>query len=361
MIGTMTTSQASATSADKPEPDFSSVHTTNFPGLLRDLGISLVVSTYQAGKVIILREQNGALNTHFCQFASPMGVAFDPLTQKMAIGTRHQVWELRNHPRVSEKLTPPGLADAVFLPRHIHFTGDIRIHDVAWIEDELWAVNTRFSCLCTFDRENSFVPRWQPPFISELAAEDRCHLNGLAVEHGQPKLVTLLARTNTAGGWRNHKRDGGCVWDIPTNSPLAQGLSMPHSPRLHEHRIWFLESGKGLFSTLDASSGKVTEIVSLPGFTRGLAFAGPYAFVGLSQIRESAIFGGIPIAEVKSERACGVWVVDTRTGKIAAFLRFEGVVQEIFSVEILPKLKHPEMINEPGKILDSSFVLPEKS
>ena len=357
----MTNPQASGESAGELEPDFSSVHTTNFPGLLRELGISLVVSTYQAGKVIILREENGALNTHFCQFASPMGIAFDPTTQRLAIGTRHQVWEFRNHPKVSEKLTPPGVSDAVFLPRQIHFTGDIRIHDVAWIADELWAVNTRFSCLCTFDRDNSFVPRWQPPFITELAAEDRCHLNGLAVEDDKPKLVTLLARTNTAGGWRNHKRDGGCVWDIDSNSPVAEGLSMPHSPRLYDQRTWFLESGKGVFSTLDASSGKVTEIVSLPGFTRGLAFAGPYAFIGLSQIRESAIFGGIAIAEMPGQRACGVWVVDTRTGKIAAFLRFEGVVQEIFSIEILPHFTHPEMINEPGKILDSSFVLPEQA
>jgi uncharacterized protein (TIGR03032 family) len=344
--------------APAPAPDFSSVHTSNFPALLREAGISLVVSTYQAGKLIILRADGNAINTHFCQFASPMGVAYDSPTQKIALGTRHQVWEFRNHPGVAAKLSPAGRHDAAFLPRHIHFTGDIRIHDVAWMGDELWAVNTRFSCLCTFDREHSFVPRWRPPFITALAPEDRCHLNGMAMQDGKPRLVTLLARTDTAGGWRAHKRDGGCVWDLATDAPLVTGLSMPHSPRLHDGRVWCLESGHGGIGVIDAPAGAYTEVARLPGFTRGLCFAGPYAFVGLSQIRESATFGGVPIAESKEPRYCGIWAVETRTGRVAAFLRFEGVVQEIFAVEALPDLLFPEMINEPGATLDSSFVLP---
>ena len=158
------------------EPDFTSFHTSNFPALLKALGTSLVVSTYQAGKLIFVRDDQGQLNTHFRQFASPMGVAFDPETRAMAIGTRHQVWTFRDHPRVTDKLDPPGKHDAVFLPRSIHFSGDVRIHEIGWIGEEIWAVNTRFSCLCTFDRASSFVPRWRPPFVTALAAEDRCHL-----------------------------------------------------------------------------------------------------------------------------------------------------------------------------------------
>jgi uncharacterized protein (TIGR03032 family) len=337
--------------------DFSSVHTTNFPALLRELGISLAVSTYQAGKFIILREEEGTLNTHFCQFESPMGIAYDAERGRLAVGTRDQVWEFANHPKVTEKLTPPGRCDAVFLPRRSHFTGDIRVHEVVWIERELWAVNTRFSCLCTFDGDHSFVPRWRPPFITGLAAEDRCHLNGMAVWEGRPKLVTLLARTDTAGGWRQHKRDGGCVWDLDANAPVVTGLSMPHSPRYVGEEIWCLESGRGTLSRVDASAGRCEAVTRLPGFTRGLAFAGRYAFIGLSQIRESNIFGGIPIAESREPRYCGIWVVDMRSGVIAAFLRFEGAVQEIFGVEILPFV-HPEMINECGPVMDSSFVLP---
>ena len=337
-------------------PDFTSVHTENFPALLEQLGVSLLVSTYQAGKLIVVRADGGRLNTHFREFASPMGIAFDPHCRALAVGTRHQVWTFRDHPRVSEKLDPSNRHDAAFLPRGIHFSGDIRIHDVAWIGTELWAVNTRFSCLCTFDEEHSFVPRWKPPFVSRYSAEDHCHLNGMAVKDGRVRLVSLLARTDTPGGWREHKRDGGCLWDPVSDNLLLEGLSMPHSPRFHADRIWFLESGIGSISVLTASGAE--EITRLPGFTRGLGFAGPYAFVGLSQIRESAIFGGIPIAEASGTRFCGVWVVDTRTGATVAFLRFEGSVQEIFAVEVLPGIVYPEILNETGPILDSSFLVP---
>ena len=347
-------------SAGEAEPDFTSLHTSNFPALLEALGTSLVVSTYQAGKLVLVRNDEGQLNTHFCGFASPMGLAYEPQTRAMAVGTRHQVWTFRDHPRVTDKLDPPGKHDAVFLPRDIHFSGDIRIHEIGWIGGEIWAVNTRFSCLCTFDRDSSFVPRWRPPFITAYAAEDRCHLNGMAIQDGRVRLVTFLAQTDTAGGWRDHKNSGGCLWDVVGDRLLVSGLCMPHSPRYHDGRVWILESGIGAISTLDESTGKLVEVARLPGFTRGLSFVGPYAFVGLSQIRESAIFGGIPIAENSQERCCGVWVVDTRSGATVAFIRFEGVVQEIFAVEALPDIRFPALLNETGAILDSSFVLGEK-
>lgn len=349
-----------APSAGEAEPDFTSFHTSNFPALLEALGTSLAVSTYQAGKLVLLRNDEGQLNTHFCAFASPMGVAYEQQTRAVAVGTRHQVWTFRDHPRVTDKLDPPGKHDAVFLPRDIHFSGDIRIHEIGWIGDEIWAVNTRFSCLCTFHRDSSFVARWRPPFITAYAAEDRCHLNGMAIQDGRVRLVTLLAQTDTAGGWREHKNRGGCLWDVVGERLLVSGLCMPHSPRYHDGRVWVLESGIGAISTLDESTGKLVEVTRLPGFTRGLCFVGPYAFVGLSQIRESAIFGGIPIAQDSQERCCGVWAVDTRSGASVAFVRFEGAVQEIFAVEALPDIRFPELLNEAGAILDSSFVVGEE-
>lgn len=342
-------------------PDFTSVHTSNFPALLKSLQISLTVSTYQAGKLILVRNDEGQLNTHFREFASPMGLAYDSQSRALAVGTRHQVWTFRDHPCVSGKLDPPGKHDAVFLPRGIHFSGDIRIHEVGWIGEEIWAVNTRFSCLATFDREHSFVPRWRPPFISKYAAEDRCHLNGMAIRDGRVRLVTFLAPTDTAGGWREFKQSGGCLWDVVENQPLVSGLCMPHSPRFYDGRIWLLESGVGAISTFDGASGKIDEVARLPGFTRGLCFVGPYALVGLSQVRESSTFGGIPIAESTASRACGVWVLDIRSGATVAFIRFEGVVQEIFAVEALPNIHFPELLNESGTILDSSFVLPSEA
>ena len=54
-------------------------------------------------------------------------------------------------------------------------------------------MNTLFSCLAGLDSRYSFVPRWRPPFISALAAEDRCHLNGLAMVDGDAPAF-LVAR-----------------------------------------------------------------------------------------------------------------------------------------------------------------------
>jgi uncharacterized protein (TIGR03032 family) len=224
----------------------------------------------------------------------------------------------------------------------------------------LWAVNTRFSCLCTFDSEHSFVPRWRPSFVTALSPEDRCHLNGMAIVDGRVKFVTCLGATDTAGGWRDNKRDGGLLIDVESGETLVRGLSMPHSPRVHAGQVWVLESGHGTISTADLKTGKTEIVAKLPGFTRGFDFCGPFAFVGLSQVRESAVFSGIPLVEQlsQSERACGVYVVDTRNGAIVAFLRFEGIVQEIFAVTVLPDITFPDLINESGETLDSSFVLP---
>ncbi|MCB1575698.1 MAG: TIGR03032 family protein, partial [Xanthomonadales bacterium] len=194
---------------------------------------------YQAGKVILVRHDPGAptnghgsigtINTHFRTFHKPMGVAVQG--SRLAIGGQKTVWELHNMPALARKLEPVNKHDACYLPRRIHITGDIDIHEMAYDADgELWLVNTRFGCLCTLDAAHSFTPRWRPPFVSAYAPEDRCHLNGLAMVEGRPKYVTVLGATDTAGGWRANKASGGLLMDIETNQILLRGLSMPHSP-----------------------------------------------------------------------------------------------------------------------------------
>jgi len=348
-----------STPSQVEEPNFSSQHTSNFPALLRELGITLAISTYQAGKLILVRPDGDTLNTHFRNFASPMGIALEAGTNRLAIGTRHQVWEFHNQPRVAPKLEPKDRCDAAFLPRRCHFSGDIRIHEIGWVSGEIWAVNTRFSCLCTFDQQHSFVPRWRPPFISALAPEDRCHLNGMAIVDGKIELLTCLGLTDQPGGWRENKASGGCVLGMPDGKTLIQGLSMPHSPRKYGGHYWILESGIGAISEMNLDQATTRVVAKLPGFTRGLDFYQHLAFIGLSQVRESAIFSGIPLVEEIPERSCGVWVVDLRNGQTVAFLKFEGSVQEIFAVQVLPNILYPDLINEVGDVLDSSFVLPD--
>lgn len=336
---------------------FRSVHTRNVPLILEQLGVSLLVSTYQSGRVVSIRADEGLLNTHFRALPSPMGIAVAP--NGLAIGTKAHVWHFQNQPALTKRLDKPEKYDACYVPRAAHMTGDIRIHEIAFAGPELWITNTRFSCLATLDPQHSFVPRWKPKFITKLAAEDRCHLNGICIIDDRVRFVTALGESDVEGGWREHKATGGLLIDVPSNEIVARGLGMPHSPRWYDGKLWVLESAVGALSTIDLASGKIERIAELPGFTRGLAFAGPYAFIGLSQVRER-VFDGIPIAQ-RSERHCGVWVVDIRSGVIAGFLRFEGFVQEIFDIQVLRGIRHPELLEPDSEIAQTAYVVPPEA
>jgi uncharacterized protein (TIGR03032 family) len=337
-----------------------SVHTSNLPGLFRRLGISLLVTTYQAGRLVILRADGEALNTHFRAFPKPMGLAVQG--DQLAIGTALEVREYHNVPAVARKLEPAGRHDACFLPRLVHVTGDVQIHEMAWAEDKLWFVNTLFSCLAVRSPTCSFQPVWRPPWVTALAPEDRCHLNGLGLRDGRVRYVTALGETDTAGGWRANKKNGGVLFDLERNDVVLRGLSMPHSPRWHDGRLWLLESGTGTIGYVDEAAGRYVPIAELPGFTRGLDFCGRLAFVGLSQVREKAVFSGIPITERLRERTCGVWVLDIQTGATVGFVRFEdGGVQEIFAVQVLAGTRFPDLIHDNADVLAGAFVLPDEA
>ncbi|MCC6491804.1 MAG: TIGR03032 family protein [Pirellulales bacterium] len=334
-----------------------SVHTTSFARLLAETGASVLVSTYQAGKLIILRNDRGVLNTHFRNFQKPMGVA--AAGGRLAVGTQTEIAEFHNVPAVCTRLdgTGPSRHDACYLPRTTHTTGDVQIHEMAWIEGELWFVNTAFSCLCARSDVNSFDLRWRPPFIDKLTPEDCCHLNGVAVREGRAAYVTALGATNTAAGWRANKRDGGVLVDVGSNEVVVRGLAMPHSPRWHGDQLWLLESGDGSLGRVDLQTGRYEAIARLPGFTRGLAFLGRVALVGLSQVRESAIFSGIPLVDRLAERSCGVWAVDIETGETLGFVRFKDAVQEICAVEALAGVRYPDLINDDVEVIGRSYVL----
>ncbi len=344
-----------------------SVHTSNLPEILEHLGCSIMVTTYQAGRLVMLRAQNGILNTHFRSFDKPMGLAVSD--NRLAVGAANSIWEFHNLPAVGEKLNLDSDApltmrhDACFLPRVTHWTGDIQIHEMAWVgqgtEAELWFVNTRFSCLCKRSGLYNFQPIWRPSFIKNFMPGDCCHLNGLGLRDGSPRYVTALGETTAARGWRENKKDGGILMDVESGEVITRGLSMPHSPRWYQGRLWVLESGRGGLGYIDNETGKYVQVIALPGFTRGLAFCGPLAFIGLSQVRETAVFGGVPIAEKQlEERTCGVWIVNLETATTVAFVKFEDAVQEIFAVEVIPH-RFPELVNEEKDLLDGSFELPD--
>ncbi len=329
-------------------------HTGNLVPLLQDLRVSLVISTYQAGKVLTVGATADAVQIHFHHFEQAMGLARTPTG--IAVGSRRQVWTLSAAPDLARQLQPAGTHDICFLTRHAHFTGPIMGHDLSWSGGELWVVNTLFSCLCVIRPEFSFVPRWRPPFVSRLASEDRCHLNGMAADDVRPRYVTALGETDTPAGWRPGKVDGGCLIDVVSNEVLLRGLSMPHSPRLHGGELWLLDSGHGRLNRFDPHGRRLDTVAELPGYTRGLDLFGRYAFVGLSRIRETNVFGGLPIAQRRADLRCGVAVVELSSGALVATLLFRTGVEEIFDVKVLPGYHNP-VLSGPFPDVDQTETL----
>jgi len=340
-------------------------HTPEVAEFLEAIGASILVSTYQAGKLAVFRSHQKRLSMLPRTFDQAMGIAVAP--GRLAVASKFQIWTLRNSPSVAKRLNESDDLkserpyDACYLPRSTHVTGNIDAHEMAWDagsdDDELWIVNTSFSCLCTLDPKFSFVPRWRPPFVSELSRGDRCHLNGLAMENGKPRFVTCFGQTDCKEGWRENKLDGGCIVDVPSGEVVATGFSMPHSPRLHDGKLWVLDSGRGRLLTVNVDSGTTTTVIELPGYTRGLAFAGHYALIGLSKIREKAVFGGVPVEEKYPERPCGVAIVDTVAGRQVGMIEFLASVREVFDVQFLPGTRWPEIAGlEKDLVKESSVV-----
>ncbi len=314
-------------------------YSPNLPSILEHCKASILITTYQAGKLLVLGTHQGKLRISFLDYDQPMGLAVRK--DRLAIGTRRQMHFLvPGH----ETLGPPGpnrTHDGCFVPRASFYTGSIHGHDLAWGNEGLWIVNTLFSCLATLHDNYSFVPRWRPKFISQLIDQDRCHLNGLAMDQGRPRFATAMAETNEPAGWRPTKATSGIMIDIASDEVVSRGYSMPHSPRMHNGKLWVLNSGCGSFGYVELNTGRYQEVEVVPGYSRGLAMHGQFAFIGLSKIRETSVFGGVPIADRREELQCGMGVVDLVTGRTVAVFKFLSGVSEIFAVDVLPGFVNP--------------------
>jgi uncharacterized protein (TIGR03032 family) len=328
-----------------PQEKFALTTSRGFSGWLARAGGSIAFTTYQAGKLFLLGlKPDGKLGVFERTFARCMGLGVSQDARALLLATHYQLFRFDN-------ALPPGQTqgdhDAVYVPRVSWITGDLDIHDVAFDADGRPVfVNTLFGCLAEARDGWSFRPIWKPSFITKLAPEDRCHLNGLAMEKGRPRYVTAVSRSNVADGWRDKRADGGIVIDVATGDIVGDGLSMPHSPRLHEGRLWLLNSGAGELGTLDG--GSFTPLAFCPGYARGLAFAGGHALVGLSLARENRTFQGLPLDDALkkngAEARCGLLVIDTKSGDTVAWLRLEGVVRELYDVAFLPGVRNPSAL-----------------
>jgi len=309
---------------------------------LAEQKLSIAFTTYQVGKLyfIGLKPDNG-LSVFERSFNRCMGLCTTP--NGLYMSSLYQVWRFEN---VFEAGQQQDGFDRLYVPQMGYTTGDLDIHDMAVDSDgRLVFVNTLFGCLAALSETHSFKPIWQPFFISKLAAEDRCHLNGLALRDGQPAYVTAVGQCDVADGWREHRAGGGIVIDVQRNEVVCGGLSMPHSPRWHNGKLWLLNSGTGDFGYVDLASGRFEPLCFCPGYMRGLSFHGDFALVGLSKPRENKTFSGLALDDhLKSRNAearCGIQVIDLRSGDIVHWLRIEGVVEELYDVVTLPRVRRP--------------------
>ena len=327
-------------------PVFEVSGSRQFTSWLAEQTISLVLTTYQAGKVFFVGLQpDGRLSVFERTFNRCMGLYIH--NNSLYLSSLYQLWRFEN-------ALAPGQQhkgyDALYVPQLGYITGDLDIHDIALPAGATVPVfvNTLFSCLATVSATHSFIPLWQPPFISKLAAEDRCHLNGLALRDGKPRYVTTVSRSDVADGWREHRTSGGCVIDIASNEIIADGLSMPHSPRWYRDKLWLLNSGTGEFGYVDRADGKFEPVTFCPGYLRGLAFCGDFAVVGLSKPRHNRTFSGLPLDQQlitkQAEPRCGLAIIDLRTGDSVHSLWLEGVVEELYDVQVLVGVRRPMAI-----------------
>lgn len=314
-----------------------------FAPWLASVRASLAFTTYQAGKLFLIGvKPDGGLAVFERTFSRCMGLGVGP-QGALWMASLFQLWRFENFLDPGE--TRDG-ADALYVPVAGHTTGDVDVHDIhVGADGRPVFVVTRFNCLATLSDRGSFAPLWRPPFIDRLAAEDRCHLNGFAMAEGRAAFATVVGASNVVDGWRAHRRDGGQVIDVASGEVAAAGLSMPHSPRLRDGRLWLVQSGTGEFGHVDLATGRFEPICFLQGFARGGAFVGDWAVIGVSRPRADRTFAGLALDERLAREgvapSCHLAVVNLNTGDVEHRLLIEGVVEELYDVAALPGVIRP--------------------
>lgn len=307
--------------------------------------ISLAITSYQTGRVYLVgSDPSGRVSFFERIFERAMGIVGN--TQRIFLGGLYQLWRFENVLRKNQVIH--NVFDRCYVPRNAQTIGDLDIHELGIRKNgKVVFVNTKYSCLAELDLVHSFKAIWKPKFISKLAPEDRCHLNGLAMKDGEPKYVTAVCRSDAVDGWRDRRKDGGVIIDVDTDEIVCEGLSMPHSPRWHNGKLWVLNAGTGHLGWVDFEKKAFVPFTFCPGFLRGLSMIGNVAAVGLSKARNGR-FSGLELDDELSKRDadawCGVQIVSLTNGDVLQWIRFEGDISEIFDISFLPGVRNPMMV-----------------
>lgn len=335
-------------------------YSKNFPKVLQRLKCTLFYSTYQAGKVIMISSQNGETITKYAKnFKRPMGIAISDDGEQLAIASRSEVSLFSSDKTLSYTFPDaPKKYSHLYIPQSKFYTGIVDTHEIGWHQGELLITNTIFSCISSMSHQHHFDLHWKPDFITELAPEDRCHLNGVAFVNDRAKYVTMFAISDEEKGWRKKGYDSGVLMDVDTGTVLIDNLAMPHSPVFHENKIYFLQSALGHVMCYDIASGNTEKLAEYNTFIRGMEVVDDLLFIGLSKIRPgSSFFSDLPL---KAEDSfSGIRVLDRKTGKEIAGLTYTHVIDEIFSVRVKKGIQSPALLTENDESFNKGIDTPQ--
>ncbi|MDZ4847717.1 MAG: TIGR03032 family protein [Pirellulaceae bacterium] len=374
------------------EPWLNTIGSRFFLDWLEQHQCSLAFTTYQTGKLFFIGRKSAsgageptdgsdqAISIFERTYNHCMGMWASPDGRTIWLSSRFQIWRLEQAPAnavpyravdSSDEFEPARVPtwtgrgyDVAYIPRIGYTTGHIDVHDMAVDSDgRLIFVNTMFGCLATFSERANFKPLWRPPFLSALVPEDRCHLNGLAMRDGRAAYVTVVGRSDVADGWRDHRRNGGCVLDVNTGETICSGLSMPHSPRWYRDQLWLLNSGTGEFGRVDLASGRFEPIAFCPGYLRGLTFCGDYAIATISKSRH-ATFQGLELEDRLKQKGaqpqCGLQIIDLKSGTIQEWFRVDGtLVTELYDAAVLSGVRQPMSVGFKNTEIERLILIEE--
>lgn len=337
---------------------FAARYSPQVPELLNKLNCSIALSTYQAGKVVLIspHPDNERLTTLPRTFRKPMGIAIKG--DKMAISLKDEVVVFQNSRQLAEYYpNKQNTYDSLWLPRTTYYTGLVDMHDIDFGDDGIYAINTSFSCICKIDGEFNFTPYWKPYFINEVAPGDLCHLNGMVMLDGKPKYVTALGTTNTPLGWKENIIEGGVLMDVVKNEIILNGLAMPHSPKMYNNELYLLTSANGEFIKVDLETKSYKTLKKFDGFCRGLSFYQDFAFIGFSKLRKnSSTFAKLSFSD--KANFSGIKIIHIPTNAEVGEIIYETSVDEIYEVIVLENMIRPNILNTTDDIHKLSLATP---
>lgn len=342
-----------------PQIDLQFDYSRYLPNWLNENKCNIAISSYNSHFIFTIGLDDKDQPFLYCKSAPrAMGICYK--NNELIASSLGNITTYTNRGELKDNVY--GIFDKNFVPNTTIHRQDVDIHDICKTDDgEIYYISAMFSCICKPSKDNkTFEVYWKPPWISKLAAEDRCHLNGLCCIDGKPRFVSSICQGDIVKTWQEKSRvKQGIIYDLENEEIYCEGLSHPHSPRWYNNKLWLLNSGTGYFGHVEDK--KFVEKVFIPGFIRGLAFHNNFAVVTTSLDRHNKDFEEYELGDNLEKKGtkgkCGIWIINMESFDIIHNFEFKGDVRELYDTVIIPECRRVRVmdVNDP-KLVDN-FIL----